>query len=222
MRKTIVTIVLLAGTLAGCQNFKKDHPDFPKWGWWDKKPATQPTIQPSKPSTKPSKQPTTKPGKQPTAKPAKAKPTKTDAKAKPTKTDAKAQPTKADPKARAVMQTQPIMPAPADHRARVWQHVAKLRDMDTATQAQQDKMVAHAQKNLQAWYRPMEVPPPDMNKSDWVIVMIWDFMPEDDFQRAAANWKKIAADAGEDFPPQKDITRRKLMKFVRKMQTQKN
>ncbi len=201
MRKTIVTIVLLAGTLAGCQDFKEKHPDFPKWGWWKKKPASQPTIQPS---TKPAKQPSTKPAKQPASKPSKA------------------QPTQADPKARAVIQAQPIMPAPSDHRAKVWQHVAKLRDMDSATQAQQDKLIAHAQKNLQAWYRPMEVPPPDMNKSDWVIVMIWDFMPEDDFQRAAANWKKIAADAGEDFPPQKDITRRKLMKFVRKMQTQKN
>jgi len=106
MRKTIVTIVLLAGTLAGCQDFKEKHPDFPKWGWWKKKPASQPTIQPS---TKPAKQPSTKPAKQPASKPSKA------------------QPTQADPKARAVIQAQPIMPAPSDHRARVWQHVRSRR-----------------------------------------------------------------------------------------------
>ena len=187
MKKTTVMIVLLAGAMTGCQNFKKEHPDFPKWGWWKKHPATQPTIPPtSQSASQPTTAPAGKPAGQPVSQPA------------------------SGPASRSTGQ------APVDHRQEVWRHVARMRDMDSYPPARQKELIAYAQEHLQAWYKPMKVPPPDMTRPDWLIVMIWDFMPPEDFHRAAVNWKKIADDAGEEFP--KNITRRGLMKFVQKMQ----
>lgn len=220
MHKKFVVIVLLAGVLGGCQDFKKKHPDFPKWGWWDKKtPATQPAkVTDSKPGSKTvrkaKKPPATKPT--PTTVPVADQPK--PVMVKPAKPGPTAVPTAGQPKPVMIKTatTKPSAHQPGDHRARVWRHVSKLRDSSDYPPEEQKKMIAYAQENVHAWYDPMNVISPDMNKPDWVIVMVWDFMPPADFQMAAANWKKLAEAENEKFPD--NLTRRKLMKFVRKMQ----
>lgn len=241
MHKKFVVIVLLAGVLGGCQDFKKKHPDFPKWGWWDKKtPATQPAkVTDSKPDSKTvrkaKKPPATKPtpttvpvADQPkpvtikTAKPGPAPVPVADqpkpVMIKPAKPGPTAVPAAGQPKPVMIKTatTKPSAHKPTDHRERVWRHVSKLRDSSDYPPEEQKKMIAYAQENVHAWYDPMNVISPDMNKPDWVIVMVWDFMPPADFQQAAANWKKMAEAENEKFPD--NLTRRKLMKFVRKMQ----
>jgi len=214
MHKKCLAIVLLAMILGGCQDFKEKHPDFPKWGWWDKKeaPATKPAIVDPAPPTKTAKD---KPAEKPIG--LVETPEKTSEET-PEKTSLTPAP-KATPETQPAGPT-PVKPAaipePPNHRSEVWTHVSKLRDMGNYPAEEQKKMITYAQENVQQWYKPMDVTSPDMNKSDWVIVMVWDFMPATDFQMAAANWKKIAEAEKVEFP--QNLTRRKLMKFVRKMQ----
>ncbi len=179
-------LVLTTAMLVGCQDIKKKHPDFPKWGWWEKKntATTQPTA--ANPSEAATPQPTKKPTGPETG--------------------------KVDPQSA-------TDPNSIQHRNKVWLHVNKLRDLDNYSADEQKNMIAHAQENLQSWYEPLDVDPPNMGRSDWVIIMVWDFMPFPEFQRAANNWKRVATIEKVKFPD--DLTRRKLMKFVRKMQKRK-
>ncbi len=197
MRKTCFAIVLLAVMVGGCQDFKQKHPDFPKWGWWEKKaPTTQPVTAPSNDASQPlgpvdNPQDSTAPS------------------------DTAADMPATQPVDQPAVKGTPI-PEPPNHRSEVWEHVSKLRDLNSYPEDEQKKMIAYAQEHVQDWYKSMDVTSPDMNKPDWVIVMVWDFMPPADFQRAAANWKKIAENENVEFP--ENLTRRKLMKFVIEMQ----
>ena len=208
MHKKCLAIVLLVIVLGGCQDFKKKHPDFPNWGWWDKKqtPTTQPT------SASAPQQDTDQ-----TAKPADNVDTPKDF-ATPTPEVEKLSDTETPPTGPIPVKPAPL-PEPPSHRSEVWKHVSKLRNLEEYSDDEQKKMIVYAQENLQEWYKPLDVASPDMSKSDWVIVMIWDFMPPADFQKAAENWKKIAEAQKVEFP--KNLTRRKLMKFVLKMQDRK-
>ena len=98
------------------------------------------------------------------------------------------------------------------HRADVWKTVSMLRDLDARPQVEQAQLIELARKQLPVWYDPMPVDPPDANQPDWVKVLIWDFMPEDDFQQAVDGWRAIARKENKDFPT--PATRRKVMAFV--------
>jgi hypothetical protein len=100
-----------------------------------------------------------------------------------------------------------------EHRARVWQGVSILRDLDELPPQQQDKLMEQARGKLREWYRPMHLTPPDPNDPEWITVLIWDFMPEEDFLRAAENWRRVAQKEKRPFPEQ--VERRELMRFVR-------
>ncbi|MBN1942978.1 MAG: hypothetical protein JW849_06755 [Phycisphaerae bacterium] len=99
-----------------------------------------------------------------------------------------------------------------EHRATVWQEVAVLRDVEELPPAQQRKLVASARGKLRKWYRPMMVEPPDPDDPQWITVLVWDFMPEEDFETAAENWRRTARQENLPFP--EEITRRELMTFI--------
>ena len=190
--------------LGGCQDIKKKHPDFPKWGWWEEKetPTSQPT---SAPASSQKVDQTTK-----ATRPIGPTDTPEDSPLPPaSEVSAEKQPTGPTP-----VEPTPL-PEQPNHRSEVWKHVSKLRNLEEYPPDEKNKMIAYVEENLQEWYKPMDVTPPDMSKSDWVHVMVWDFMPPVDFQKAAANWKKIAENENVKFP--EVLTRRKLMKFVREM-----
>jgi hypothetical protein len=102
-----------------------------------------------------------------------------------------------------------------EHRINVWEKVAVLRDVDELPPPQQRKLVESARRNLRKWYRPMTVAPPDPDDPQWITVLVWDFMPEEDFEQAAENWRQTARRDNLPFP--EDVTRRQLMELIGKI-----
>lgn len=102
-----------------------------------------------------------------------------------------------------------------EHRADVWEEVAVLRDLDELSPPQQRKLIESARRKRRKWYRPMTVSAPAPDDPQWITILVWDFMPEDDFQSAVENWRRIARQ--DDIPFPQDITRRELMVFIQKM-----
>lgn len=102
-----------------------------------------------------------------------------------------------------------------EHRAEVWENVVVLRDVDELPPPEQRKLIESARRNLRKWYRPMTVSPPKPDDPQWITVLVWDFMPEEDFQTATDNWRRTARQEKLPFP--EDVTRRELMDFITKI-----
>lgn len=183
-------LALLGFVLIGCQtpnDFQKKWPEYPRWGWWNH-PAPD-AEEPASPE--PAEESPGSSGEGEAAKPADEETPETPASESGATSSLEA------------------------HRAAVWEEVAVLRDLDDLPPEQQQKLVESARSRLRQWYRPMDVDPPNPDDPEWITVLVWDFMPEADFQRAAEQWRRTAAE--EKWPYPEEITRRELMRFIRKV-----
>ncbi|MCK5113907.1 MAG: hypothetical protein KAR11_04015 [Phycisphaerae bacterium] len=186
--KFTTLLLILAATmiLGGCgtENFQKKWPEYPDWGWWHH-PADekeQPTAEAVPDKTVPSRQ----------------RPDLTT----PDTVSAPAQPTEPITDPRKL----------AEYRKTIWPEAHQLRNLDEIPQPQRDEFVDHTKKILPQWYTLMPVDTPNTNDPDWMTTVIWDFMPEQEFDRAADTYRKIAKQQNISFP--KYVTRRELMQFI--------
>jgi hypothetical protein len=107
------------------------------------------------------------------------------------------------------------------HRSAVWPKVDELRrltarrDRGEISYADMQASLENARAMLWDWYQPLKVPPPDPNDPEWITVMVWDFMPQEDFLRASDAWASIADSQGASFP--NPATRRAVLQFVQRM-----
>ena len=182
------TLLLILGAMmvfTGCNtgNFKKKWPKYPDWGWW-KHPAGE-TKEPTENVPDKSVPSLDRPDLAKTPEP-----------------------------------TKPIFPSTpitdpkllTEYRQSIWPEAKQLRNLDEIPEAQRQEYLAHAIEMLPQWYAPLPVDPPDTNDPDWTTVVIWDFMPEEEFFRAADAYGKIAKQQNLPYP--KYITRRELMQFI--------
>ncbi|MBN1555386.1 MAG: hypothetical protein JXA11_11625 [Phycisphaerae bacterium] len=102
-----------------------------------------------------------------------------------------------------------------EHRQEVWQKVSLLRDVEELSPPEQRKLIESARRDLRRWYRPMMVDPPDPDDPQWITVLVWDFMPEDDFMQAEENWRQTARRDRLPFP--EEVSRRELMEYIQKV-----
>jgi len=184
-------MVLLVSFLAGCQaqnDFQKKWPEYPKWGWWGHPAKDVPD-------------------------PAAETPAQPDEPASDAQAQEEAPPADADASASGEQADRPA--TLDDHRAAVWEQVSILRDMEELSPEQQRTLIESARSNLRKWYRPMAVEPPDPDDPQWITILVWDFMPEEDFDRAAENWRQTAQKENLTFP--QDVSRRELMEFIAKV-----
>ncbi len=204
-RKTALLMVVVGvpALLAGCKTpaqMKAEYPDWPSWGWWENPAAATDTDEQT-----------------PTAKaestPAPANET-TDAETAEVSL-APAEPSQAGRQARhdagPSIDSEGVDPL-AEHRAQVWPTVSKLRDIDTLAPEQRLALLREAKTKLPEWYAPMPVDAPDPANSDWITVCVWDFMPEDEFQRAVDGCLAIAKQHNLVMPY--PTTRRSVMNFM--------
>jgi hypothetical protein len=195
-RQTVLTVAMLAAIalLAGCktpEQMKAEYPDWPNWGWWDK------------------------PGQSKEAAAAPAPPPASTAEPLPGDDTLAARgddAARVDAPAEATIVSFETADLLTRHRADAWKTVSMLRDLDARPEAERQQLLDRARAELPAWYQPMPDAAPDPNQPDWVKVLIWDFMPEDDFQRAIEGWRAIARKENMEFPY--PATRRKVMAFV--------
>jgi hypothetical protein len=188
-RRTLIFCVALLGfTLAGCQSnndFQKKWPQFPQWGWW-KHPA--------------------KDVPEPTAEEPAADEFQDESRDEIAQADAPLPEETKESRGPSTLE---------EHRADVWETVVVLRDVEELPPDQQRKLIESARRNLRKWYRPMAAEPPDPNDPQWITVLVWDFMPEEDFDHAAEHWRQVARQERFAFP--ENVSRRELMEFVEKV-----
>jgi len=170
----------------GCHtdNFKKKWPKYPDWNWW-KHPAGQQTEESTE--TMPEK---TVPSLD---RPDLVQPAESS-----------------EPKYPSTPITDPQLLA--EYRQSIWPEAKQLRNLDEIPEEQRREYIAHTIKMLPQWYAPLPVEKPDTSDPDWTTVVIWDFMPEQEFSRAAEAYGKIAKKQNLPFP--KYVTRRELMQFI--------
>lgn len=184
-RTSLLFVALFVFLLAGCQaqnDFQKKWPEYPKWGWWEHPARNVPEPADEAPKEEP---PSDAPRK------------------KEVHADAKADSPDDAPRTPATLE---------EHRADVWEKVSILRDVEELPPEQQRKLIQSARRDLRKWYRPMAVDPPDSDDPRWITVLVWDFMPEEDFEQAEKNWRETARRENLPFP--EDPTRRELMEFI--------
>lgn len=207
----------------GCADVQKDYPQFgKKWDWWKypaKKQATsEPADHAKSGATKhagdeaDANRPDEALGENtPTdPRPDDAPPTLSDGEIEPSTSAAPLPPPGTEPSGEA----RPMVSL-EDHRSVVWSEARQLRDLDQFPPERKQQVLDHARASLPAWYKPMPMTRPDPEKDDWVTMVIWDFMPDEEFDRAAEGWRKIAGQEGVPYP---DIpTRRDLPKLIRQI-----
>jgi hypothetical protein len=196
---SLVIVVLAAALLSGCKTpaqMKAEYPSWPAWGWWEK-PADDDAA--------------------PQAASAAETQTPSDTDADTAKVAlAPAEPSQAGRHGRhdadPSVDSEGIDPL-AEHRASIWPAVAKLRDIDTLPPEQRLTVLRDAKAKLPDWYAPMPVDAPDPASSDWITICVWDFMPEDEFQRAVDGCLAIAKQHNLVMPY--PTTRRSVMNFMK-------
>lgn len=186
--KKITLLLIVAGMTicAGChtESFREKWPKYPDWNWWNH-PAGQQAEEPAE--TVPEKSvPSQK-------RPDLSKP------------------------AESVKSQYPSIPITdpqllAEYRQSIWPEAKQLRNLNEIPAEQRREYVAHTIRMLPRWYAPLSVAPPDTHDPDWTTVVIWDFLPEQEFSRAAEAYGKIAGQQNLPFP--KHVTRRELMQFI--------
>jgi hypothetical protein len=185
--RNLTLLLILAAVMAftGChaENFKKKWPKYPDWGWW-KHPAgeTDDSTENLPDKTVPSMD-----------RPDLSKSTESSESHYPS-----------------TPITDPQLLA--EYRQSIWPEAKQLRNLDEIPPEQRQEYVAHTIQMLPQWYAPLQVDPPDTNDPDWTTVVIWDFMPEQEFTRAAEAYENIAKQQSLPFP--KYVTRRELMQFI--------
>jgi hypothetical protein len=98
------------------------------------------------------------------------------------------------------------------HRQEVWNRVTVLRDRAELSPDQQKKVIAQARRDMSGWYRPLKIDPPDPDSKDWIHVLVWDFMPEKEFEASARRWVKTAKESGVQVP--EPLTRRAMPRLI--------
>jgi hypothetical protein len=106
----------------------------------------------------------------------------------------------------AMADSTPVDEGPMDYEAldayrrQRWPDVQPLQELSSMTPEKRNKTVMHVLANLEQWYRPLPVAMPDVSRKDWTSIVLWDFMPDEEFIPAAERWRGIAASAGVDYP----------------------
>ena len=182
---TLLLILAIMMLSAGCNtdNFKKEWPEYPDWGWWDH-PAekTEDQTEDLADKTVPSLD-----------RPDLSKPVEP-----------------VEPRHPSTPITDPQLLE--KYRNSIWPETKQLSSLDEIPEEQRQEYIAHTIKMLPQWYAPLPVDPPDTSDPDWTTVVIWDFMPEREFSRAAEAYGRIAKQQNLPFP--KYVTRRELMQFI--------
>jgi len=213
---------LLVLLLAGCADVQKDYPQFgKKWDWWKYPAKKQETSEPSeddaesgvrkhagKKADPPFEPSTDPPGTDPKSVPEPVLPSA------PIAPDDPAPASWAPASSDSPKPDVPVVSLEA-HRRAVWKEARQLRDLDRLPPERKRQVLDHARASLGAWYKPMPMTRPDPEKEDWVTMVIWDFMPDEEFDRAAEGWRKIAEQEGVAYP--EIPTRRDLPKLIRKI-----
>jgi len=84
-----------------------------------------------------------------------------------------------------------------------------LQEFETAPSAdRQASVLAEAQKKLPQWYAALDVAPPDVHKSGWLKLAVYDLMPDDAFQAAAFTLRQSMERMDSHLPV--NLTRREL------------
>lgn len=236
----LTTCILLTGlATVGCTNpdgspmewkdpmaeTKAKYPTYPEWGWWDHpadEVALADTDKTTPGETDPIKGSTVKiPAERIEKKPA-TSPRTGEADTRPdmptsrpdTPTPDSPRPRRDKP-ARAKMSEkidQVAQQIQADHRQRVWEEVVALRDMEDLTPLQQKTLTDKAVRNLKQWYAPLPENPPSPLDAEWIDILVWDFMPQRNFEKARARWRNVAKSSGKHFP--ENMTRRELLNYI--------
>ena len=98
------------------------------------------------------------------------------------------------------------------HKQDVWSKVVMLRDKDKLPEDKQAVLIENARREMKEWYSPLKVSPPNPDSADWIDIMIWDFMPEEEFQEQSAKWKSIADKLSLQVPV--PLTRRGMVPLI--------
>lgn len=189
---------LVAVLAIGCADVKKDYPQFgKKWDWW-KYPAKKSGERPAEADTHSA-----------------ATPRKHEQPSAPRSDSPTAQPASA-PAATVATPVRAARTVPLEqHRREVWAEAKALRDLDRLPPAEAQALLERCEASLPAWYKPMPVTRPDPARPGWTTLVIWDFMPPEEFDRAAEGWRRIAQKEAVPYP---DIpTRRDLPKLIREI-----
>lgn len=106
------------------------------------------------------------------------------------------------------------------HRAAIWPRIDMLRRKEETAPEKRKALIEEAVNKLPEWYAPLDVEPPTPYSDNWISVMVWDFMPGEQYAGEIAKWKKIAAGFDKPFPD--PVTRRKLLQLIEEIMAQTN
>ncbi len=83
-----------------------------------------------------------------------------------------------------------------------WREVAQVtRLLERSHNARtQQALIDQARARLPAWYAAADVAPPDTSQPRWLDYVVWDLMPEADFQAAMPRIRSTLATAGVGLP----------------------
>lgn len=202
--RQIILMAVLAAIIGGCENndmdIRKKYPDWPKWGWWDRPAKTDDVDE-----TKQKKQ---------EDEVAVGRPETLD-----DRTDVDAQEAKEGRPLTALPDAAMTKEKLAhrielleSHREKVWRSVSMLREIDSLPLPEQNELRRKILENIDKWYEPMPVSPPNTKEQDWTDVVIWDFMPSPLFMQAVNRWQAIAQKKNLKFP--ENPNRRELLKYI--------
>ncbi len=77
------------------------------------------------------------------------------------------------------------------------------------------QILAEAAKRVPLWYAHLAVPAPDTTRLDWLTVVLWDTMPEEEYHKALENSRDLFQEYGKPFPA--GASRREFMKALEEL-----
>ncbi len=201
--KQMMLMAVLAAIIGGCDtnnmDVRKQYPDWPKWGWWERPAvADDETADESGKKEIADGRPDTEAERVELEESGKVKPIR-----------------KLTPLPDATITKEQLskkIQFLEQHREKVWRSVSMLREIDTLPLSEQNELRRKILENLDQWYEPMPVSPPNTKKPDWTDTVIWDFMPSPMFCDAVNRWETIAQKNNLKFPA--NPSRRELLQYI--------
>lgn len=208
MRRFILSAAVLAFIIGGCDNnvdnmdIRHKYPEWPKWGWWEH-PAASETADEDQSKTQDDE---TLAGR----------PETPEDRDKTESQESQAADEKNLTPLPDVRMTKEQLARRIElleaHRERIWRSVSMLREIDSLPLAEQNELRRKILENLDKWYEPMPMSPPNTKQQDWTDIVIWDFMPTPQFNQAINRWRTIAEKKNLQFP--ENPTRRELLQYI--------
>lgn len=205
--RQIILVAVLAAIIGGCDNsnmdIRKQYPQWPNWGWWDHPAKDDEKVDETK-------------QKKEEDEVAVGRPETVD-----DRTDVESS-KPADAKEKSITplpdttitkeQLAEKIELLEQHREKVWRSVSMLREIDSLPLKEQNELRRKILENIDSWYEPMPILPPNTKEPDWTDVVVWDFMPTPIFSQAMNRWKTIAEKKNLKFP--ENPSRRDLLQYI--------